>query len=293
MTHPEPTIKVNVDVTNPGQFFACCGLLELADRLWPGAEAWFDFDNQQFCIQGGNSPGTAVSSQLIDAILNCRIGNSMTAKQVARREELIGMPTKERNAQKLDDEKKSLDKLWRESPVIFCAPFNVRIDWFIDSFSGGSTFKTWAGQQSVIDIATAMQTSLLAVEFGAIPSERWLAQTSIGGGVPFNFDAMLGGQGSDRDVGFSRDPLQISTVIRPLIELMAFVGLQRFRPAITKKRNRYCYALWNRPLSTELASAVASCSIPFGQCRNFAFSLLYRTKYLKSFLPATPIGDEA
>ncbi|TWW08183.1 hypothetical protein E3A20_26890, partial [Planctomyces bekefii] len=24
---------VNVDPTNPGQFFACCGLLELADRL--------------------------------------------------------------------------------------------------------------------------------------------------------------------------------------------------------------------------------------------------------------------
>jgi CRISPR-associated protein Csx14 len=34
-------IRVNVDVTNPGQFFACCGLLELADRLWPGAEGWF------------------------------------------------------------------------------------------------------------------------------------------------------------------------------------------------------------------------------------------------------------
>src|SRR5262245_64976714 len=42
MTHPVPSIRVNVDVTNPGQFFACCGLLELADRLWPGAEGWFD-----------------------------------------------------------------------------------------------------------------------------------------------------------------------------------------------------------------------------------------------------------
>jgi CRISPR-associated protein Csb3 len=34
MTHPEPNITIKVDVTNPGQFFACCGLLELADRLW-------------------------------------------------------------------------------------------------------------------------------------------------------------------------------------------------------------------------------------------------------------------
>ncbi len=42
MTDPKPTIRVNVDPTNPGQFFACCGLLELADRLWPGAEGWFE-----------------------------------------------------------------------------------------------------------------------------------------------------------------------------------------------------------------------------------------------------------
>lgn len=41
MNNPEPSICVNVDPTNPGQFFACCGLLELADRLWDGAEGWF------------------------------------------------------------------------------------------------------------------------------------------------------------------------------------------------------------------------------------------------------------
>jgi len=29
------SIRINVAPTNPGQFFACCGLLELADRLWP------------------------------------------------------------------------------------------------------------------------------------------------------------------------------------------------------------------------------------------------------------------
>ena len=43
MSHTsEPAISVPVDPTNPGQFFACCGLLELADRLWGGAEGWFD-----------------------------------------------------------------------------------------------------------------------------------------------------------------------------------------------------------------------------------------------------------
>ena len=36
MTDTQP-IRIPVKLTNPGQFFACCGLLELADRLWPGA----------------------------------------------------------------------------------------------------------------------------------------------------------------------------------------------------------------------------------------------------------------
>ncbi len=38
MSSENPSIRVNIDPTNPGQFFACCGLLELADRLWPGSE---------------------------------------------------------------------------------------------------------------------------------------------------------------------------------------------------------------------------------------------------------------
>jgi len=39
MNPGEADTRIRVDPTNPGQFFACCGLLELADRLWPSAEA--------------------------------------------------------------------------------------------------------------------------------------------------------------------------------------------------------------------------------------------------------------
>src|ERR1700674_5186540 len=53
---------VNVDPTNPGQFFACCGLLELADRLWGGAEGWFA--DGKFQIASG---GTL--AETLDALL--------------------------------------------------------------------------------------------------------------------------------------------------------------------------------------------------------------------------------
>jgi len=48
------SFAVQVDAMNPGQFFACCGLLELAHRLWPGAEGWFDEGNREFQIYCNN-----------------------------------------------------------------------------------------------------------------------------------------------------------------------------------------------------------------------------------------------
>ena len=50
MTNPEPTIRINVDVSNPGQFFACCGLLELASRLDQNATG--HFENGYFLVNG-------------------------------------------------------------------------------------------------------------------------------------------------------------------------------------------------------------------------------------------------
>ena len=58
MTKVEPTIRIPVDLTNPGQFFACCGLLELASRLWPGAEGWFE-KTALLCRHGGHIWATA------------------------------------------------------------------------------------------------------------------------------------------------------------------------------------------------------------------------------------------
>src|SRR5437870_4719024 len=45
----EPTITVPVNLANPGQFFACCGLLELADRM--DASATGRFTPNTFVIQ--------------------------------------------------------------------------------------------------------------------------------------------------------------------------------------------------------------------------------------------------
>ena len=45
-------IRLDVDLTNPGQFFGCCGVFELAQRLWPHAMACFD--GAHFVVSDGD-----------------------------------------------------------------------------------------------------------------------------------------------------------------------------------------------------------------------------------------------
>lgn len=289
MTHPAPTIRVNVDVTNPGQFFACCGLLELADRFWPGAEGWFE--RGEFKLRLNSFFGS-----LVEMLRQATVTNTMSIAQKSRLEELSTMSKKDRDKAGLEDEKKALDTLRREEPILFRSSFELRIDWFRDEYSGGSRFKTWAGQQSVLDIATAMHAGLRHVDASA---ESTLWNSARGGGLPFNFDSDLGSQGSALDIGFSFDPLAASEMTRiegtckPALEILAFIGLQRFRPREIPGQNRFVYAAWRQPLPPSIAAAVGCQAILVGDIPCYEFRLLYRTKYLKSFLPAIPFqGDD-
>ena len=45
-------IRLDVDLTNPGQFFGCCGVFELAQRLWPRASA--HFEGAHFVVSDGD-----------------------------------------------------------------------------------------------------------------------------------------------------------------------------------------------------------------------------------------------
>jgi CRISPR-associated protein Csb3 len=287
MTHVEPSIRINVDVTNPGQFFACCGLLELADRLWHGAEGWYSDGTRAFCLAPTNQATNANAELLIQAIADCKLTNTMLDEQISRRSELELKKKKEMSSQE-EEEKKLLDKLWREEPLLFHAPFHFRVDWFTDAYAGGDRYKTWAGQQSVIDIARAMKKPIEDGGWAGLAPGEWLSRTG-GDGVPFNFDSNLGGQSSSLDVGFGLDPLGVGIRTRPLIELAAFVGLQRFRPYSDPGVNRHSYTAWVIPLMPQAAAVAAAGLLGVAQWPAFQFQILYRTKYLKSFLPAVRI----
>lgn len=332
MSEREPNIKIPVDLTNPGQFFACCGLLELAGRLWPGAEGWFE--SGQFSIVG---PTECSLPALFVKIADSTVENTMSPAQNAKLEELPSLIKEKREATSLledkkkeleslsseevttaqnailqelpalikehrrvtlmfEDEKKELDSLRRELPIVLAGSTEIRVDWFCDDIAGGSRFKTWAGQQSVLAITTAMHSAINVLRSNSGDS-IWQNVRRIG--LPFNFDSDLGGQGSALDIGFSFDPLagseatRIEGTCRPWLELLAFIGLQRFRPMEIKGQNRFLFAAWHIPLEPSVAAACACRCIETGGESIYEFPLLYRTKYLKSFLPAIPFqGDE-
>lgn len=291
MKHPTPNITVPVDLTNPGQFFACCGLLELADRLWPGAEGWFKRD--QFHISCGSIGSTAL---LLGELARSGVSNTMASMQLARLDQLSAMKRQQRESQSgLEDEKKALESLRRELPIEISGPVTFLIDWFRDDLAGGSRFKTWAGKQSVLDIATSMHAGIGDPQ---VVSESTLWAAARGIGLPFNFDSDLGGQGSALDIGFSFDPLagsettRIQGTCKPVLEFLCFIGLQRFRPCEIPRENRFVYTAWGTPLSPAVASAVACGAARHVDAPRYEFKLLYRTKYLKSFLPSIPFqGD--
>jgi len=291
-----PSVKselfFTLDPTNPGQFFACCGLLELAHRLWPEGVrgAFSDFDRVFRITVPGRANGNETREYLVKELASCPLRNIMTPTELRQRKELAGMKASEIKAVDREGEKKELDSSWRESPVVLGSPFNLTIDWHQDDRAGGSTFKTWAGQQSIIDIAAGMQ-ALGAASLGALADlANVLNFSSTGSERPFNFDSDLGGQGAALDVGFSFDPLPgLKVAVRPLLELCAFVGLQRFRPTRMGRENRYCYATWNDELVPSVASVAAAGLLCPMTGQGYEFRLLYRTKYLKSFLSAQPM----
>jgi len=220
----------------------------------------------------------------------------MTPDETTRLEQLTSMTKGQREKTAgLEEEKKDLESRRRELPIVLTGAVELHIDWFRDEFAGGSRFKTWAGQQSVLDIAVAMHRGMDHVVNGD-SSQLWRDVRGLD--LPFNFDSDLGAQGSALDIGFSFDPLagseatRIRGTCRPTLELLCFIGLQRFRPQEIRRQNRFVYIAWSTYLPPCVASAVACGAVGIADGFPHEFKLLYRTKYLKSFLPAIPFqGD--
>ena len=273
-----------MDPTNPGQFFACCGLLELADRLWPGAEGWFE--GGEFLVQCG---GTL--SELLESLANAKLNSSLTDQELRRLGTLLSA-----NKAKLTpaeaEEKLRLSALWKRERLHLSKPFDLWIDWWFDEQTGGKAMKTWAAKQLVLDIARPMLHVLKSQEWSKGSASEVLTRTGRVDGVPFYFDAHNNCQSTPRDTGFGlytlRNDIETQANTRPLLEIAAFVGIQRFRPAILAESRLLRFSLWPLPLPVAAAGVATTGLLNLPGERRYAFRMLFRSEYMKAFLPAEP-----
>jgi hypothetical protein len=270
---PTPTIRVAVDPTNPGQFFACCGLLELAGRLWPGAEGWFAETGREFHLAAGGT---------LRELLQTVVGASLT---------LVG-PVDAAGKRDI-----------YSGPGHLAGAFNLALDWWLDHGyhdtdpARGSRLKPWAGTMESVGIARAMQKALAGPEAADELFEYTLVVPNADDPKkkkePFYFDSRRGANALPLDVGFVQDALGIQTLAHPAVEFFAWVGLQRCRPLPTDTPRVFDYFTWTVPCGPAvLPPAMCGLLGDPGSCR-YRFENAFRTgqKKHKAFTPATPLGD--
>lgn len=239
---PGPDITLDVNLANPGQFFACCGVLELANRLWPGRgetgwrspEGWFALDEGRatFAIatySGDNDPLGAIVAKLVEG------------------EPLVALAA--------DHEPYAGDR----KPIVLGEPFNLRLDWWLDSYRGGdkSEMKVWAGQQTPLrnfeGLRNAWRDMIAANAETMAPAQILSRKWPMTG--RFGFDPAAAP--TSLDVGFSTDEQGIPVLTSPATEMLAAIGLQRCRP-VRDDRSRgrwFIYRAWADPLAINVAPA--------------------------------------
>lgn len=263
MNDPQPNIIINVDVTNPGQFFACCGLLELANRLWPGVEGWFGVDDRSFLISAKGTLGDLVQSIAKAELIHVQPSNPYS------------------------------------SPVLIAAPFHpLTVDWWLTDLTGARDLKVWAGTMESFGIAVAMQHAMRDQRFESPDLFNIGMVVTTPGNArkkkePYYFDARRGMNAHSRDVGFAPNDLKLTSVAHPAVEFLCFVGLQSSRPQATSQLRVYDYHTWHSPLMPNLLLAASTGALQWPGNRTYRFVNSFRTgqKKHKAFRTAISLSQ--
>ncbi len=259
-----PSITVAVDPTNPGQFFACCGLLELADRLWPGTEGWFGEGGREFHVTCDDSKGSlrelleVLTQQIPKAIERLEINGLEVAPIIAPL--AFSFDGEDSKGFTLD--------AWTqiraekgEAKVISNPPWNF-----------------WSGQQTSLRIWTALRSELISqmVHWNWDDTKDVFNRRLFQKGR-FGFDP--GPAWNALDVGFSPNEQGIEVESSAVVELLAAIGIQRFRPLMNDRKDGFDYYTWNRAYSPSIAAAAMAGQLKVRQSLRFRTSVISRGQY--------------
>ena len=300
------TARIPVDLTNPGQVFACLGFLEAADLLLGDAEGGFDWEGGNgvaFVLKaaGDENPTKAVLEFLATAQpIQCapvgysepppKKGSNPEADDEAAEDEAdpdnLATPELELTA---TFPAKEADRM--ALPIRLCKVNLPRTE--IGHWADGSSresFKLYAGNRSAHRIAVAMLQGVRAKpkkhhkQEGELKT-RGLNQlwrddpdllvkvpldvlTPIGGS--FNFDPR--GAWTAIDAGYSPNKHKHAIQASPVLEFLAAWGLEHARPLEFAIR-RVRYFAWTGLLPPCLARLALCGGLPAVRSRHFRFEL--------------------
>ncbi len=270
--------RIPVDLWNPGQVFACMGLLEAADILCGRAEGWFDWHGEpyfQLSTEKENYPLAAIFDFLTEAKV-CAVAPGKQQSEKKCEGEIIDsttFPAQEPNEMAL--------------PVLIKSKDGTQV--ILGHWADGSSrdnFKLYAGNRTACSITVSMihgvekkstkgVSQIYTDDHAGIISNPFNVLCDVGGS--FNLDHR--GGWTSIDVGFSPNNLKTKelkarVLSSPVVEIMAAWGLEHARPKAIEQR-LYQYAVWSEVLSPALARVVMGCGVPSTSLpqRRFRFPL--------------------
>lgn len=258
MKTPSPSFSVNVDVTNPGQFFACCGLLELAHRLWSGAEGWFG--HGCFYIAPLASRHCSLN-EMLDVLVEC------------------GAQTRSEKNRDVSETGSTEDSKSKIDPLLLRPPIGMQLDWWLRDDGTVNLFKTWA----------ANATSQQMFRKWRKPLEQCMSQIKTHPERMFDVTAWVqGSYGFDSQLGW--DALAVGFSLNehaqykklpthPAVELLGAIGLQRFFPSLDGKQQIVQYTSWHAPLSPPVARLAAIGMLPGVTAHRLRTHFAYRGSF--------------
>jgi CRISPR-associated protein Csb3 len=246
-------ISVPLDPTNPGHFYACCGLIDLFDLSGIQTQSRFAVSDDR--------PRTAEFGLRSEQSLDL---SSLLGELRAAAFEGINHSDKAVKPIRL--------RLTRGE---------ILLDWWFDPFRiKTKSIKCWAGQVTTerlmtellreIDPATEAKAlfhvpRVMKTRFGIDPRSAW----------------------NTLDLGYSPNEHNEGATTYPLVELLGAIGLQGFRPN-SQTRSAVVYSVWDNWLPRVPARRAATSGWPGLSCSSYRFSIEKRGQSYKFFTFATP-----
>ncbi|MFC7332638.1 type I-U CRISPR-associated protein Cas8c [Rhodocista pekingensis] len=271
------TSSIPVDLRNPGQVFACLGLMEAAEILCGPTEGGFIWKDRETQVRftltapGEDDPVLTVLRFLTqaEALALAPSGSALAAKEA-------GVPT-----QPFDPAGTypcPAPTTPSALPTQLIGPGGDKIllsSWADGSHVGRDTMKFWGGAsgysgaaltRDALNLVRPLGGNSLAVT-AADPFAFARPQTSS-----FRFDWRR--DYIPLDVGFSPNDhdKKVRMVGYPLVELLAAIGLQHARPLRLKKLT-YRYGAWGAKVPTLFARALLGLGNPGFPIRSFTMHL--------------------